>query len=88
MSDLLPNTDLTVPLAVLLEEVACVAQRDADAIRDSYRWPPRPPLTNEERREVDRLDALSRRLFYRARAVEAGLPWPEEPMRGKVTGLR
>jgi hypothetical protein len=56
----------------LLAQLACVAQRDADAIYDSYRWPPRPPLSDEERFEARRLQALSVQLGYRAAAEGRG----------------
>jgi len=52
----------------LLEELATVAQRDADAIRDDYAWPPRT-LTDAELREAQRLETLSRRIWYRATAT-------------------
>lgn len=48
----------------LWEELACVAQWDADAIFDSYAWPPRPPLTDDERAEADRLTCISRACWY------------------------
>ncbi len=54
----------------LLAQLACVAFADAEGIRDPYRWPPRPELSEEERREVDRLTVLGRRLMYRA--IEKG----------------
>jgi hypothetical protein len=50
----------------LLAQLACVAQRDSDAIYDSYAWPPRAPLTPEERAEAERLRVVASRLFYRA----------------------
>ena len=50
----------------ILMQLAVVAQRDADAIYDSYAWPPRAPLTEAEIFEARRLEALSRRLSYRA----------------------
>lgn len=62
----------------MLEEVAQVCNRDADAIYDSYRWPPRPKegpgsLTAEERREGERLTVLSRRMWLHSIEVRAGL---------------
>jgi hypothetical protein len=50
----------------LLAQLACVAQKDCDALRDDYAWPPRPPMTDEERRESERLRIVASRLFYRA----------------------
>lgn len=50
----------------LWEELASVAQRDAEAIWDSYAWPPRPPLSPEERLEADRLMTISRACWYRS----------------------
>ena len=40
-----------------------------DKIRDSYAWPPRPPLTPEERGEAERLSVLSARLADHARCA-------------------
>ena len=50
----------------LLAQLACVAQKDCDALRNDYAWPPRPPMTNEEREESERLRVLASRLFLRA----------------------
>lgn len=49
----------------LLEELANVAYFDAEALRDPYAWPPKM-MTDDERREADRLLVLSRRIAYRA----------------------
>lgn len=53
----------------LLHELAWLFRREADAIQDQYAWPPKV-LTDDERRERDRLDACSRGLAYRARVAE------------------
>jgi hypothetical protein len=50
----------------LLYELANLFMAEADAITQPYAWPPRPDLTPEERREVDRLIVTSRRIAYRA----------------------
>lgn len=55
--------------ARLLAQLAWVAVRDADAISDSYAWPPRPPLSEEEVAEIERLHDVADRLFARARAA-------------------
>ena len=60
-------------LADLLEEAGSVAMRDADAIYDQYRWPPRPELTTQERGEAERLTVLARRMWVRAFEVRAGM---------------
>jgi hypothetical protein len=52
----------------LIAQLACVAQNDANQIYDSYAWPPRPPLSDEERLEARRLEMVARRLWYRAAA--------------------
>lgn len=60
----------------LLAEIAWVSFNDAEAISDSYAWPARPPLTDDELREYERLRCLSSRLAYRARelgCVEQGM---------------
>jgi len=56
----------------LWEELACIAQRDADAIYDSYAWPPRSALTADERREAERLTVLSKRFWYRSVCARFG----------------
>jgi hypothetical protein len=50
----------------LWEELSNVAQRDKDAIYDSYAWPPRGPLSAEELREARRLRAISQACWYRS----------------------
>jgi hypothetical protein len=47
-------------LARFLAQASWVARRDSDAISDAYAWPPRAPLTDEERRECERLSVLRR----------------------------
>ncbi len=49
----------------LLHELAFLFRLEADTIVDQYAWPPRPPLSDDELREVRRLDACSRALNYR-----------------------
>lgn len=49
--------------SALLYEVAKVARHDSDAILDFYAYPPKV-LTEEERREADRLLVLSHRIAY------------------------
>ncbi len=55
----------------LMRELADVAQRDADAILDSYAWPPRPPLSDDEMREYNRLRSVSRTIWHRSHQDEA-----------------
>lgn len=67
-----------IALAEILEEVAQVCNRDADAIYDSYRWPPRPKtgpgsLSDDDRREGERLTVLGRRMWLHSVEVRAGL---------------
>lgn len=50
----------------LMIEVARLFLLEADAIAQPYAWPPRAPLTAEERLERDRLDVTAKRIFYRA----------------------
>jgi hypothetical protein len=58
----------------LLYELAGVFRNEADAIRQPYAWPPRAPMTEDERREVMRLEATAASIAYRARraAYEEG----------------
>lgn len=51
--------------AALLYELADVFRREVDGITQPYAWPPRAPLTTDERREADRLDATARSIAYR-----------------------
>lgn len=53
----------------LLYELAILFQHEQDAITQPYAWPPRPPLTEEERREADRLYVTGRRIGYRAQCA-------------------
>lgn len=50
----------------LLDELARLFRTEADGICDSYGWPPRGPLSDDERNEVQRLDATAARIHYRA----------------------
>lgn len=50
----------------LLLQLSFVALAEADAIEDTYAWPPRSRLTDEEECEASRLRSLSARLAYRA----------------------
>lgn len=73
-----PRVEYDARLVEVLEEVAQVCNRDADAIYDSYRWPPRPKegpgsLTTEERREGERLTVLSRRMMAHAMERRGGI---------------
>ena len=52
--------------AELLYELARLFQHEEDAIVQPYAWPPRAPLTPEERREADRLRVTASRIAYRA----------------------
>lgn len=54
---------------LLLAQLAHVAYRDAEAIADSYAWPPRPPLTDDELAEIRRLMAIADELSEHARAA-------------------
>lgn len=65
--------------AALLEELAAVAQTDADNVGgDPYAWPPRPALSPADVAEYQRLRVLSRQLDYHATEVRAGIrPVPE-----------
>jgi hypothetical protein len=54
-------------LGKILAELAMVASIDAQAIADPYAWPPRRPMDDGERREVERLNVLSARFAYKAR---------------------
>lgn len=74
--------------AALLEEVAAVAQVDAENVGgDPYAWPPRGPLSDEERAEYERLRVLSRRLDYHASEVRAGIrAYPLIPVLDRAVG--
>jgi hypothetical protein len=52
----------------LLAQLAVLFQRESDKITDSYAWPPRPPLSEEERKEAERLRVTASRVFLRAAA--------------------
>lgn len=52
--------------ADLLAELSLIFCMEAEAIVQPYAWPPRPPLTDEERREVDRLRVTASSIRYRA----------------------
>ena len=52
--------------AAFLDELARLFRAEADGIADSYAWPPRGPLTDEERFEIQRLDATANRIHYRS----------------------
>ena len=69
--------------SALLHDLANVARADADAITQ-YAWPPRGPLSDEERLEMRRLDALSRQLCYRASEAE----YEEQEDAREALGLR
>ena len=59
----------------LLHELANLVRTEADGITQSYAWPPRGPLSDEERHELRRLDATERAIRYRANVAtyeEAG----------------
>lgn len=49
----------------LLYELAQVFRDEADAIVQPYAWPPRASLTDDERREVERLRVTASRIRYR-----------------------
>lgn len=50
----------------LLDELAYLFRNEADAIVQPYTWPPRSPLTADERREVERLRVSASAIRYRA----------------------
>ena len=54
----------------LLYELADLFRREEAAIVQPYAWPPRAPLTPEERREADRLRVTASRIAYRAACAE------------------
>lgn len=56
-------------LRQLLIDAGQVAMRDADAMYDQYAWPPKPHLTGDDLREAQRLEALAKRLWYRAHCL-------------------
>jgi hypothetical protein len=63
--------------SALLWELYCVFRAEQDAITKQYAWPPRGPLSDEELREVNRLEACMRGIAYRAHVAEyeeAGVP--------------
>jgi hypothetical protein len=54
----------------LLAQIACIALTDAENVNGPpYAWPCPPPMTDEQRREANRLRVLAYRLFYRAREM-------------------
>ena len=54
----------------LCAQLAMVAWRDAEAVGgDPYSWPPPPPMTDEQRREGERLRVLSAAMMHRARLL-------------------
>ena len=63
------------PLAIILAQLALVVQVDAAALAGDYAWPPKV-LSDADREEVARLEAMSDRIH--ARAVELGFAggWP------------
>lgn len=56
--------------SALLHDLANVVRADADAIQQPYAWPPRAPLSEDERVELRRLDATERAIRYRAHVAE------------------
>lgn len=52
-----------------LAQLAHVFARDADAIEDAYRWPPRAPLTRAERIQVAFLVRQADAIFEKAKAA-------------------
>lgn len=50
----------------MLAQLSWVAQRDADAIAQDYAWPPRPPMTEDEHKEYQRLHCLAMTLYRKA----------------------
>jgi hypothetical protein len=53
-----------------LWELYGVFRAEQDAITQQYAWPPRGPLSDEELREVNRLEACMRAIAYRAHLAE------------------
>lgn len=52
----------------LLAQLADVAWRDSENVNGPpYAWPAPPPMTDEQRREGERLRALAQQLSYAAR---------------------
>jgi len=56
--------------ASLLRELEWLFRLEADAITQPYAWTPRSPLSDEERREVDRLHATGAAIRYRGNVAE------------------
>lgn len=54
----------------LLWELSALFSSEADAIVQPYAWPPRSPLSDDERTEVERLRVTAARIRYRARCAE------------------
>lgn len=54
----------------LLAQVAMIALIDGENVNGPpYAWPPPPPMTDEQRREAERLRVLASRLFTKAREL-------------------
>jgi hypothetical protein len=56
--------------SALLWELYAVFRAEVDGIAQPYAWPPRGPLSDDELREVNRLEACMRGIAYRAHVAE------------------
>lgn len=56
--------------SALLWDLYRVYRSESEAITQDYAWPPRGPLTDDELREVNRLEACMRGIAYRAHVAE------------------
>jgi hypothetical protein len=54
----------------LLAQLGWVFEREAEAIRDSYAWPPRAALTAEERAAAEYFEATAEAIFAGCSAQE------------------
>jgi hypothetical protein len=62
----------------MLAQLGVLFQRESDKIYDAYAWPPRAPLTLEERREAERLRVTASRLFLRSAELGWGSAGTDE----------
>lgn len=73
--------------ARLLAQLGWVFEREAEAIRDSYAWPPRAPLTSEERAAAEYFEATAETIFRDASARDPGAGFGTDYCFGKETAL-
>lgn len=62
-------------LAIIFAQLALVVQADAAALAGDYAWPP-VELTDADRREVARLEAMADQIHARALALGFAGGWP------------